>query len=338
MHKILVTGGAGFIGSHAVVELLENNYEVVIFDNFCNSNRKVITAIEKVTSKSVSCYEGDLKNKKDIEAVFEKESIEAVIHFAAHKAVGESVEVPLKYYENNISGFLNLLSCMSEHNVKNLVFSSSATVYLSDGHVPFKEEDLIGATNPYGRTKIMSEDILRDLTISDKTWNIISLRYFNPLGAHPSGDMGEQPNGIPNNLVPYVLQVAIGKLDEVKVFGDDYETKDGTGIRDYVHIMDLAFGHVSALNKLFNTPQGSFEVFNLGSGKGYSVFEIINNFEKVIGKKIPYKIIQRRAGDIATSYASTDKAADLLDWKAQKDIEEMCTDAWKWQQLHPDGY
>lgn len=331
--RILVSGGAGYIGSHTVVELLNNGYEVVIVDDFSNSNKRVIEAIENITKKKVILYEADLKNQKEIFNVFEKEKINAVIHLASYKAVGESVADPIKYYENNLIGSIYLLKAMKEYNLKNLIFSSSATIYGQAEQVPIPEESKIGATNPYGRSKLIIESVLKDLAISDSQWNIISLRYFNPLGAHPSGKIGEDSNDIPNNLVPNILQVAVGNLDCVKIFGGDYDTPDGTGIRDYVHIMDLAEGHIKALEKIFTRPNG-YEVYNLGSEKGYSVFDIIRCFEQIIGKKIPYKIIERRSGDIAVSYADVSKAKKVLKWKAKRDIIEMCKDAWRWQSIH----
>lgn len=337
MKKILVTGGAGYIGSHTIVDLLDNNYEVIVVDNFSNSSKKSIDAIEKISRKKVKVYEVDIKDQVKLLEVFKNEHIDAVIHFASYKAVGESVENPLKYYENNLSGTINLLKAMKETGVRKLVFSSSATVYGAAKEMPVIEEAEIGATNPYGRSKLIIENMLEDLDVSNDGWNIIVLRYFNPLGAHPSGELGEQPNGIPQNLVPYILQVAVGQLEFVRVFGDDYDTPDGTGIRDYIHVMDLAEGHSRALDKLFNSPEG-YEVYNLGSEKGFSVLEMIQNFEKVIGKKIPYKVIDRRPGDIAVSYADASKANKKLKWKAKRDITQMCQDAWKWQSTHPHGF
>ena len=337
LKTILITGGAGYIGSHTVVELLEQNYKVIIVDNLYNSSEESIRAIEKITKKKVKFYRADLRCRQSLEKIFSQERIDAVIHFAAMKAVGESVLCPLKYYNNNVSGTIQLLEVMEEHEVYNLVFSSSATVYDASSGEGLTETHPRLATNPYGRTKIMIEDILSDLSISSTKWNIISLRYFNPLGAHPSGEMGEDPNGIPNNLVPYVTQVAVGRLDKVKVFGNDYPTPDGTGIRDYVHIMDLAQGHVRALQQLFYQQVG-FEAYNLGTGNGYSVLEIIHCFEEVVGEKIPYEVTRSRPGHIASSYAVTNKAFERLNWKATKNIHDMCEDAWRWQKKYPNGF
>jgi UDP-glucose 4-epimerase len=334
---ILVTGGAGYIGSHTVVDLVNNDYEVVIVDNFCNSNKKVIDVIERLTNRTIKFYESDLKNYSELLRIFNNEKIDAVIHFAGYKAVGESVRNPLTYYENNIVSTINLLKAMETYEMKRLVFSSSATVYGDGATPPILEDSPLKATSPYGRSKIIIEEVLEDKCYSDRDWGVISLRYFNPLGAHPSGEMGEQPNGIPNNLAPYVSQVAVGKLDYVKVFGNDYDTPDGTGIRDYVHVMDLAEGHTKAVNKLFTKLDG-YEVFNLGSGKGYSVYDVINCFEKVSGKSIPYKIEERRSGDIGISFASIKKASEILNWTARRNIMEMCEDAWRWQSIHPEGY
>ncbi|WP_415330014.1 UDP-glucose 4-epimerase GalE [Clostridium perfringens] len=329
--NILLTGGIGYIGSHTVIELLrDDNNSVVVIDNLVNSRKEVKDTVEKITGKSIKFYEGDLVNLEDIDKVFKNEKIDAVIHFASLKAVGESVEKPLEYYNNNIIGTLNLLTSMRNHNVKKFIFSSSATVYGESEIVPVHEGLQAGfATNPYGRCKSMTEDILRDLYISDNSWDIVLLRYFNPVGAHESGLIGELPNGIPNNLMPYVSKVADGELDYVRVFGDDYNTPDGTGVRDYIHVVDLARGHVAAMKKL-NDGSG-ISTYNLGTGQGYSVLDIIKAFSKASGKEIPYKIVDRRAGDIAISFADPSKAEKELGWKAEKNLEDMCKDFWKWQ-------
>lgn len=329
--NILLTGGIGYIGSHTIVELLrDDNNSVVVIDNLINSRKEVKDIVEKITGKNINFYEGDLVNFEDIDKVFKNEKIDAVIHFASLKAVGESVEKPLEYYNNNIIGTLNLLTSMRNHNVKKFIFSSSATVYGDSEIVPVHEGLQAGfATNPYGRCKAMIEDILRDLYVSDNSWDIVLLRYFNPVGAHESGLIGELPNGIPNNLMPYVSKVADGELDYVRVFGNDYNTPDGTGVRDYIHVVDLARGHVSAMKKL---KDGSgVSVYNLGTGQGYSVLDIIKAFSKASGKQIPYKIVDRRSGDIAISFADPSKAEKELGWKAEKNLEDMCKDFWKWQ-------
>lgn len=337
MKNILVTGGTGYIGSHAVLELINKDYDVSIADNFSNSNPRALEALESISNKKIDLFNVDLRDRGSLERVFEKKSIDAVIHFAGFKAVGESVFNPLKYYDNNLIGTITLLEVMEKYSVENLVFSSSATVYGTPEKMPLIEGEPTGATNPYTRSKLIIENILEDLSVSNEKWKIVSLRYFNPLGAHSSGDIGENPNGIPNNLAPYITQVAIGKLDQLSVFGNDYPTEDGTCVRDYVHVDDLAKGHVDAL-KYLEKSEKRFDIFNLGSGKGYSVFNIINSFEKVIDKKIPYKIIGRRAGDLPVTYADTHKAETVLKWKAHKDIEEMCRDSWNWQKKHPNGF
>lgn len=338
MRTILVTGGAGYIGSHTVISLVKKGFEVIIVDNFSNSSRKVIKHIEKIIEKEITVYDMDLKDEKLLEGVFKNHQIDAVIHFAGYKAVGESVINPVKYYVNNIGGLLNLISVMEKYLVKNLIFSSSATVYGTILQMPLQENFSIGGvTNPYANTKVLIEEILSDTCRFNNEWNIVSLRYFNPLGAHESGEIGEDPNGIPNNLAPYITQVAVGKLDKLYVFGNDYPTPDGTCIRDYVHVMDLAEGHVAALEYLFEHDCG-YEAINLGSGKGYSVFEIIKNFESVIGKVIPYKIIKRREGDLPISLADITKAKEVLGWEPQRKIEEMCKDSWNWQTKYPNGY
>ena len=342
--SILVTGGAGYIGSHTCVELLNESYEVVVIDNLCNSSKESLTRVEEITGKQVKFYEADIRDKDALDRIFSDEDIEAVIHFAGLKAVGESVAKPLEYYFNNITGTLVLCDIMRKHNVKNMVFSSSATVYGIPKSVPMDETFPTGATNPYGRTKLMLEEIFKDLYVSDNDWNIILLRYFNPIGAHKSGLIGEDPNGIPNNLVPYIQQVAIGKLDCLGVYGDDYDTPDGTGVRDYIHVVDLANGHIKALEKLKemkknpNVKEKGVLIYNLGTGHGYSVLEVLQSFEKVVGKPIKYEIKDRRPGDIATCYADTKKAKEELGFVAERGIEEMCEDAWRWQQKNPNGY
>ncbi len=329
--NILVTGGIGYIGSHTIIELLKENTSIIVIDNLINSNIQIKNNLEKISKNKIKFYEVDLTNYKKVEEVFNNEKIDSVIHFAALKAVGESVEKPLEYYNNNIIGTLNLLTIMKKYNVKKIIFSSSATVYGESKVMPVNEDmPLLPATNPYGRTKSMIEDILRDLYKSDNSWDIVILRYFNPVGAHESGLIGELPNGIPNNLMPYVSKVANGELDYVRVFGNDYDTSDGTGVRDYIHVVDLAKGHVAAMKKL---KDGSgLSVYNLGTGKGYSVLEIIKEFSKASGKEIPYKIVERREGDIGTCYADVSKAKRELGWIAEKDLNDMCKDFWNWQQ------
>lgn len=329
--NILVTGGIGYIGSHTIIELLkDNNNSIIVVDNLINSRIEIKDIIEEISSRSIKFYNINLTDFNEINEIFNKEDIDLVIHFAALKAVGESVEKPLEYYNNNIIGTLNLLTIMKNHNVKKFIFSSSATVYGDSDIVPVYEElPIMSATNPYGRTKTMIEDILRDIYISDKSWDIVLLRYFNPVGAHESGLIGELPNGVPSNLMPYVSKVADSELDYVRVFGNDYNTPDGTGVRDYIHVVDLAKGHVAAMKKL---EDGSgLSTYNLGTGKGYSVLEIIKAFSKASGKEIPYKIVERRAGDIATSYADPSKAEKELGWTAEKNLDDMCRDFWKWQ-------
>lgn len=336
--KILVTGGAGYIGSHTCVELLDSGYEVVVVDNLCNSSRKAIDRIKEITGKELSFYQADMLDEAALNSLFDEEKdIECVIHFAGLKAVGESVRMPLTYYRNNISGTLNLLKVMQEHGVKNIIFSSSATVYGDPAFVPITEECPKGAcTNPYGWTKNMLEQILIDMNTADSEWNIILLRYFNPIGAHKSGLIGEDPKGIPNNLLPYVAQVAIGKLECLGVFGDDYDTPDGTGVRDYIHVVDLAAGHVAAINKIKEKP--GVKIYNLGTGRGYSVLDVVKAFSKACKKEIPYQIKPRRAGDIATCYSDAGLARKELGWEARYGIEEMCADSWRWQTMNPDGY
>jgi len=334
--KVLVTGGAGYIGSHTCVELLNNGYDVIIVDNLSNSKPEVINRIKELTRKDFKFYRADILNKKEIDKIFNENNIKAVIHFAGLKAVGESVKIPLRYYYNNVTGTLLLCEIMQKHDVKKMVFSSSATVYGQPKTVPITEDFPLSATNPYGRTKLMIEQILRDVYVSDNDWSIALLRYFNPIGAHESGRIGEDPNGIPNNLMPYITQVAIGKRERLNVFGDDYDTHDGTGVRDYIHVVDLAKGHLKALEKVMSTK--GVKAYNLGTGVGYSVLDVVRNFEKVTGKKIPYVITSRRPGDIDKCYADPTKACKELGWKAEKTLEDMCKDAWNWQRNNPDGY
>ncbi|HFI0853228.1 TPA: UDP-glucose 4-epimerase GalE [Streptococcus suis] len=334
--SILVTGGAGYIGSHTVVELLKLGKEVVIVDNLSNSSILVLDRIEEITGKRPAFYELDVADKEALRSVFEKESIEAAIHFAGYKAVGESVEKPVMYYENNIMTTLALVEVMAEFGVKKIVFSSSATVYGLNNPSPLVENMPTSATNPYGYTKVMLEQILRDLEVSDKEWSVALLRYFNPIGAHESGLIGEDPAGIPNNLMPFIAQVAVGKRAELSVFGNDYDTVDGTGVRDYIHVVDLALGHIKALEKISDTT--GVYTYNLGSGQGTSVLELVQAFEKVNGVPVPYKIVDRRPGDVATCYANADKALAELNWKTEKTIEDMCRDTWNWQSKNPNGY
>ncbi len=335
--SILVTGGAGYIGSHTVIELVNAGYDVVVVDNLCNSSKESMKRVEEITGKAVKFYEVDILDKEGLTKVFENESIDSVIHFAGLKAVGESVAKPWLYYNNNITGTLVLLDVMNAFNVKNIVFSSSATVYGSPAEIPITENCPKGEiTNPYGQTKSMIEQILTDIYKADTEWNIILLRYFNPIGAHKSGRIGENPNGIPNNLMPYITQVAVGRLKCLGVFGNDYPTPDGTGVRDYIHVVDLALGHVKAIEKISTNP--GLKVYNLGTGKGYSVLDIVKNFEKASGVKIPYEIKPRRAGDIAECYADASKAKEELGWEAQYGILEMCEDSWRWQSNNPNGF
>ena len=336
--SILVTGGAGFIGSHTCVELLNAGYDVVVVDNLYNASKKALDRVEQITGKKVTFYEADILDREALNAIFDKEKIDSVIHFAGYKAVGESVRKPIEYYYNNITGTLILCDVMRNHGVKNIVFSSSATVYGDPAFIPITEECPKGKiTNPYGQTKGMLEQVLTDIYVSDPEWKVVLLRYFNPIGAHKSGLIGEDPKGIPNNLVPYVAQVAIGKLKCLGVFGNDYDTHDGTGVRDYIHVVDLAKGHVAAIKKVEETEPGVL-IYNLGTGKGYSVLDVVHAFEKACGKEIPYEIKPRRAGDIATCYADPTKAKNELGWVAQYGIEEMCEDSWRWQTMNPNGY
>ena len=334
--RILVTGGAGYIGSHTCLELLEAGYEVTVVDNLSNSSEESLKRVRGLSGKSLEFHEVDLLDKEALNAVFKKSSPDAVIHFAGLKAVGESVTIPLRYYHNNVTGTLTLCEVMGSHDVKSIVFSSSATVYGDPKRVPITEDFPVSPTNPYGRTKLILEHILKDLYQADKAWNVVLLRYFNPVGAHPSGLIGEDPDGIPNNLLPYIAQVAVGKLPKLQVFGNDYPTNDGTGIRDYIHVVDLSIGHISALAKLFSDP--GVVTYNLGTGQGYSVLEMVRAFEKACGKKIPYSIVARRPGDIATCYADPSLANVEMGWSATKGIDEMCADMWEWQSKNPDGY
>lgn len=326
--KILVTGGCGYIGSHTCVELLKDNYEVIIVDNLCNSNEEVIDKIEKISNKKVKFYKGDIRDEELLKKIFKENNIDAVIHFAGLKAVGESVSYPLKYYENNIESTISLLKVMNEYNCKRIIFSSSATVYGSPEVLPIKEDAKLSTTNPYGTTKLFIERILEDVYNSDKEYSIAILRYFNPIGAHSSGLIGENPNGIPNNLMPYIVKVATKELECLNVFGNDYDTHDGTGVRDYIHVVDLAKGHLCALKKILNSKELNY--YNLGTGNGYSVLDIINAFERVNNVKINYKIVERRSGDIASCYADPTKALKELNWKAEKDIDDMCKDAYNY--------
>ncbi|MFD1861975.1 UDP-glucose 4-epimerase GalE [Planococcus chinensis] len=333
---ILITGGAGYIGSHTCVELLNAGYDIVVLDNFSNSKLESLQRIKEITGKDFLFYEADLLNRKIVEKVFESTEIEAVVHLAGLKAIRESVSKPLHYYHNNVTGTLVLCEVMKEYGVKNLVFSSSATVYGVPEQVPISEDFPLSALNPYGRTKLMVEEILRDLFVTDGSFSIALLRYFNPIGAHKSGKIGEDPNGIPNNLMPYITQVAVGKLKELQVFGNDYPTSDGTGVRDYIHVVDLALGHLRALEKVMSST--GVEAYNLGTGTGYSVLEIVTTFQEVSGQQIPFLISDRRSGDIATCYANPLKAKNELGWVAERGIKEMCRDSWEWQKQNPNGY
>ncbi len=335
--SILVTGGAGFIGSHTCVELLNVGFEVVIVDNFYNSQPESLNRIKKITGKDFKFYEVDIRDKAGLDKVFSENKIDAVIHFAGLKAVGESCQKPLEYYENNIGGTVTLCEAMRDAGCKKIVFSSSATVYGSDNVSPLTEDMKIGGTtNPYGTTKYMIELILQDLYASDNEWSIVILRYFNPIGAHESGMIGENPNGIPNNLMPYITQVAIGKLPQLSVFGDDYDTPDGTGVRDYIHVVDLALGHIKAVEKALGSNE--INAYNLGTGTGYSVLDIVKAFEKASAQTINYKIVDRRPGDLATCYSDPSKAFNELGWKAERDLNKMCEDSWRWQKNNPNGF
>lgn len=334
--SVLVTGGVGYIGSHTAIELIEAGRDVVIVDNLSNSNEIVIDRIEELTGVRPKFYQLDVQDREKLDTVFKENNIDSVVHFAASKAVGESVEKPLEYYSNNLINTLVLLGTMREYSVKNFVFSSSATVYGDPETCPILEDFPLSATNPYGRTKLMIEDMLRDICKADKSLNVAILRYFNPVGAHKSGKIGEDPNGIPNNLMPYITKVAIGQLKELSIFGNDYDTSDGTGVRDYIHVVDLANGHVKALNKLDEHP--GLVTYNLGTGNGYSVLDVVNSFSKASNREIPYKVVDRRAGDVAMYYANPDKAKLELGWEAKYGLDEMCEDSWRWQSLNPNGY
>nr|WP_313014643.1 UDP-glucose 4-epimerase GalE [Moraxella sp. CTOTU48841] len=336
--KILVTGGAGYIGSHTLIELIAAGFTPVVYDNLSNSSPASLARVQQIVGQSIEFIEGDILDTQLLAKTFAAHDFTAVIHFAGLKAVGESVAKPLWYYQNNVAGTLNLLDAMTKANVKNLIFSSSATVYGDPEALPIVESSPRSATNPYGQSKLMIEHMLEDLAKSDNHWQLISLRYFNPIGAHHTGTIGENPNGIPNNLMPYVSQVAVGKLPQLSVFGNDYDTVDGTGVRDYIHVVDLAKGHVAALQYLEHQTQLGFEPINLGTGKGTSVLELVNAFIKTTGQPVPYSIAPRRPGDIASCYASSDKAKHLLGWQARFDIERMCTDTWRWQSQNPNGY
>jgi UDP-glucose 4-epimerase len=334
--SLLITGGTGYIGSHTVVELLNLNKDIVIVDNLSNSSTLVLDRITQITGKTVTFIEADICDEAALNRIFEQHNIEAVIHFAGLKAVGESNEIPLAYYQNNVAGSVTLFRVMANHHVKNLVFSSSATVYGENNPAPLVETMPTSATNPYGQTKLMVEHILQDLAKSDEAWSIACLRYFNPIGAHETGLIGENPNGIPNNLLPYVAQVAVGRLPQLQVFGDDYDTPDGTGVRDYIHVVDLAVGHVKALESL--TKISGCQPINIGTGNGTSVLEIVNTFKEISGQDIPYAIVPRRAGDIATVYADATVANELLGWQASRDLNAMITDTWRWQSQNPNGF
>ncbi|MGX5573438.1 UDP-glucose 4-epimerase GalE [Bacillus toyonensis] len=333
---ILITGGAGYIGSHTCIELLNNNYKIIVVDNLSNSSIESLNRVKEITGKQFKFYNESVLNREKMNEIFLENNIEAVIHFAGFKAVGESTTIPLTYYYNNIISTIILCDVMQKHNVKKFIFSSSATVYGIPKTSPITEEFPLSVTNPYGQTKLMIEQIMRDVAKADGEWSIALLRYFNPFGAHQSGRIGEDPNGIPNNLMPYVTQIAVGKLKELNIFGNDYPTKDGTGVRDYIHVVDLAKGHVKALEKVLETT--GIDAYNLGTGKGYSVLEMVNAFEKVSGKKIPYKIIGRRPGDVAICFADVSKAKRELGWEAEYGLEEMCLDSWRWQVNNKNGY
>lgn len=335
MKKILVTGGAGYIGSHTVLELLERGHQVVVLDNLSNSSEESLRRVEKISGKSIAFYVGDLRDEELLDEIFGNNEIESVIHFAGLKAVGESVSMPFEYYHNNVGGTLALLRAMGRAGVKSIIFSSSATVYGEPERLPLDEDCRLSVTNPYGATKLIIENILKDLHRSDNEWNVTILRYFNPVGAHESGLIGEDPNGIPNNLVPFIAQVAVGKLPEIRVFGDDFDTPDGTGVRDYIHVVDLALGHIKALER---SKEPGVKIYNLGTGSGFSVLEMIRAFEKACGKELPYRVVERRPGDIGACYADPSKAERELGWKAERGIDEMCASHWKWQSMNPQGY
>lgn len=337
MEQILVTGGAGYIGSHTLIQLIENGYSPVVFDNLINSSIESLNRVQQITDVEIPFVRGDITDKTALSEVFSKYDFIAVIHFAGLKAVGESVEKPLYYYENNVYGSIQLFNVMAEYNVKTIVFSSSATVYGDPVSLPLKESMPTGMpTNPYGMSKLMIENILNDLYVSDNQWRVVNLRYFNPVGSHPSGLIGEDPNGIPNNLMPFITQTATGKREKLSVFGGDYDTHDGTGVRDYIHVLDLAFGHIQALKKV-SSSTGVLTV-NLGTGIGYSVLDIVKSFENASGKKVPYEIVERRSGDVAACYADPVYAKEILDWEAKLDLDDMCRDSWHWQSNNPNGY
>jgi UDP-glucose 4-epimerase len=334
---VLVTGGAGYIGSHTCVLLLEHGYDVAVIDNLVNSSEKSLERVQEITGKKLSFYKADVRDRSALDTIFSEHDIGCAIHFAGLKAVGESVQMPLEYYDNNLFSTVRLCEAMRDHKVKNIIFSSSATVYSGKNDMPLREASYTGGcTNPYGWTKYMSERILRDTAFADPDWSVTLLRYFNPIGAHPSGLIGEDPRGVPNNLMPYITQVAIGKLPYLNVYGNDYDTPDGTGVRDYIHVMDLARGHVDAI-KYMMSHKGE-NVFNLGTGRGYSVLEMVETFKRVNGVDIPYKIMPRRAGDLATCYADPGKSAEKLGWKAEYGLDEMCRDSWNWQEKNPSGF
>jgi UDP-glucose 4-epimerase len=334
--RILITGGTGYIGSHTCIELINAGHDVVVVDNLCNSSLEPLRRIRSMCNCDIPFYKVDIRDKNALINIFKKNEFEGVIHFAGLKAVGESVQSPIEYYDNNVYGTLVLLEVMRDFNCKNIVFSSSATVYGEPISVPISEDFPLSATNPYGRSKLIIEDILKDLAISDDSWNIVVLRYFNPVGAHKSGNIGEDPMGIPNNLMPYISKVAAGKLDKLNIFGGNYDTIDGTGVRDYIHVVDLAKGHIKALHALKDMPQ--ILIFNLGTGNGYSVLDIVKTFEKASGKIIPFEIVERRPGDVATCYADSNFAKSFLGWTAENGLKEMCEDTWRWQILNPNGY
>jgi UDP-glucose 4-epimerase len=336
INTILVTGGAGYIGSHTCLELLNADFQVVVVDNLCNSMITSLERVQELTGKQLTFIEADLRDKQALEQIFTAHSIDAVIHFAGLKAVGESVNIPIDYYQNNIGGTINLLEVMNHASVKNIVFSSSATVYGDPECLPITENSPLSATNPYGRSKLMVEEMLGDVYISDSSWNVALLRYFNPVGAHHSGRIGEDPSDIPNNLMPYITQVAVGKLEQLSVFGGDYATTDGTGVRDYIHVVDLALGHIKALQKLATNP--GLVTYNLGTGQGYSVIEMARAFEQASGKPVPYEIVARRPGDIAACYADPGLAQRELGWRAERGLQQMCEDSWRWQSANPEGY
>lgn len=336
MTKVLICGGTGYIGSHTAVELLENGYDIVVVDDLSNSSEESLNRVKQLTGKTFPFYKVDCCDKEALEKVFNENDIDAVIHFAGKKAVGESVRIPLEYYRVNLGSTITLCEVMLEHHVNNIIFSSSATVYSGDNKMPLTEDSRLGCSNPYGWTKLMNEQILRDTAAANPGFNVVLLRYFNPVGAHPSGLMGEDPSGIPNNLMPFVSQTAIGKREKVSVFGNDYDTKDGTGVRDYLHVVDLAKGHIAALR--YELEHGGVETFNLGTGHGYSVLDMIAAFSKACGHQVPYVIADRRPGDLATVYADPSKAKKVLGWEAEKGLDEMCADAWNWQSKNPNGY